>query len=66
MANLKEIPNKITKKEKKVLGQALRLLFDKSDDYKTCSRISDLAQKIGTSNADEIKNDLLFLTNNPY
>ncbi|MHC0442352.1 hypothetical protein [Flavobacterium sp. 3-210] len=56
----------LSKKEKKVLGQALRLLFDKSDDYKTSSIVSDLAQKFETSNADEIKNDLLFLTDNPY
>lgn len=56
----------LSKKERKVLGKALRLLFDKSDDYKTSSTISDLAQKFKTSNADEIKNDLLFLTDNPY
>ncbi|MBE8727945.1 hypothetical protein [Flavobacterium hungaricum] len=56
----------LTKKEKKVLAQALRLLFDKTEDFTVCSSISDLAAKLQTSNADEIKNDLQFITSNPY
>jgi len=57
----------LTKKQKKVLGQALRLLFDKSEDnYDTSVTILELAQKFETRNADEIKNDLHFITSNPY
>ncbi|TDO77629.1 hypothetical protein EV143_104396 [Flavobacterium chryseum] len=56
----------LTKKEKKVLGQALRLLFDKSEDFKTSTTVLELAQKFETKNADEMKNDLQFITNNPF
>lgn len=57
----------LTTQEKKVLATALRMLFDKKEsDFETCSTISSLADKFQTKNADEIKNDMLFVTNNPY
>jgi hypothetical protein len=66
MANIKIKKKKLSKKEKKVLGKALRLLFDETDDYKINVRISDLAEKFKTNNAEEIKNDLLFITYNIF
>ncbi|OUL59986.1 hypothetical protein [Flavobacterium sp. AJR] len=57
----------LTAKEKNVLATALRILFDKKEsNYETCSTISDLAIKLQTKNAEEIKNDLLFVTQNPF
>lgn len=57
----------LTAKEKSILATALRILFDKEEsDYETCYTISDLAFKLQINNADEIKNDLLFVTQNPF
>lgn len=57
----------LTAKEKNVLATALRILFDKQEsNYETCSTISDLAIKLQIKNAEEIKNDLLFVTQNPF